>query len=83
VALDPQNQACDRNESGNQDKHGLSIMRMKLSNFLLVSHACQYCHGSMEMGPSTTLFTEDMQNPGMLEVCKHYNVFLFNIFKIS
>ena len=58
--VDPENKACDRNEGcktylARQDV----ILRKKWSNFLLVNCVCQYCHGSMEMGPSIALFSRD------------------------
>jgi len=37
------------------------IFIKKWSNFLLVNYVCQYCHGSMEMGPSIALFSRDSE----------------------
>jgi len=87
VALDPENQACDRNESCNQDRHGLSrVNHEKETLKFSLGESCMpilpWINGDgtinniVYRGLRRRVLGIVMQNPGMLEVCKHYN-FLF------
>ena len=94
VDLDPENQACDRNESFKQDRLGLSrVNHDKETLKFSLGESCKpilpWINGDgtinniVYRGLRRRVLGTVMQNPGMLEVCKHSNVFLFNIFKIS
>jgi len=88
------NQACDRNESCKQDRLGLCrVNHQKETLKFSLGESCMpilpWINGNgtinniVYRGLRRRVLGIVMQNPGMLEVCKHCNAFLFNIFNIS
>ena len=92
--VDPENQACDRNEGCKQNRLGLSRVNHKKETLEFSSgESCvpilPWVNGDgtinniVYRGLRRRVLGIVMQNPGILEVCKLYNATLFNIFEIS
>lgn len=92
--VDPENQACDRNEGCKQNRLGLSRVNHKKETLEFSSgKSCvpilPWVNGDGIINNIVYRVLRRrvlgivMQNPGILEVCKLYNATLFNIFEIS